>query len=303
MRIFTLVLGLLLGAPFAVLAEPPRVVTDIAPVQSIVARVMHGIATPELLLRAEISPHHATLKPSQARMLAQADLVVWVGPQLTGWLEGPLENLATGAQMRLLDLLAVPEMTGLNFREFDGDDDHEEEDDHGHFHAGGIDPHLWLDPVNAALMAREIAGKLGELDPENAETYLMNADAFNHDIVALLPDVAEMFAGLEGTRFIVLHDAFQYFEHRFGVEASGNVFDSHANSPGPQRIVQLRQLVREQGIICAFAEPQQNTDLLDTVAEGTNLRIATLDPMGDGSGYIALLDSLARAMSDCLRGE
>ena len=88
-------LALLLVALAAPLrAEPPRVLTDIAPVHSLVASVMSGVATPDLLLPPGIAPHDYALRPSDAARIAESDLIFWVGPGLTPWLA---EGLATVA--------------------------------------------------------------------------------------------------------------------------------------------------------------------------------------------------------------
>lgn len=290
---FGLFLLALIATP--ALADAPRVMTDIPPVQAIVSAVMDGVGEPEVLLGQNQSPHDYSMRPSQARALAQADLVIWIGPQLTGWLEGPIDSLAAGTHMSLLD---VPQATMLAFRDDDVADGH----DHGdaHSHAGDIDPHVWLDPVNGALFAQAIAQRLGQMDPANAQTYLSNANELGRDIDALSADVSARFATLKPGAFIVLHDAFHYFEHRFGVETSGAVFDGHATTPGPQQIARLRDMVRDEQITCALAEPQQNTDLLNTIAGDTGLRVFIADPMGDGTDYVALLENMATSMVDCL---
>ncbi len=290
---FGLMLLALIAPP--ALADAPRVMTDIPPVQAIVSAVMDGVGEPEVLLGQNQSPHDYSMRPSQARALAQADLVIWMGPQLTGWLEGPIDSLAVGAHMSLLD---VPEATILAFRDDESADEHGHDD--AHSHAGDIDPHAWLDPVNGALFAQAIAERLGQLDPENSQTYLSNANELRLDIEAASAEIAARFAALKPGAFIVLHDAFHYFEHRFGVETSGAVFDGHATTPGPQQIARLRDLVRDEEITCALAEPQQKIDLLNTIAEGAGLRVSIVDPLGNGTDYVALLENMATAIADCL---
>ncbi|XDA99480.1 zinc ABC transporter substrate-binding protein [Sulfitobacter sp. LCG007] len=131
----------------AALAEVPKVVTDILPVQALVARVMDGVGQPELLLPPGASPHGYAMRPSEARNLSQADLVVWVGPELTPWLDEGIDSLASDAER--LTLLGVAGTTLLQFREGpvfgahdhdheDGhDQDHEEGHDHDHGHEEG----------------------------------------------------------------------------------------------------------------------------------------------------------------------
>ena len=116
-------------------ADAPRVVTDIAPVHGLVARVMQGVGEPELIVPAGASPHSYALRPSQAAALSQANVVFWVGHELAPWLEGSLETLAGDAHVT--ELLDVPGTKTFEFREgatFEGHDHHDDEghDDHGH---------------------------------------------------------------------------------------------------------------------------------------------------------------------------
>ena len=167
-------------------AEVPKVVTDIPPVHALVAQVMGDLGTPDLLLERGASEHDFQLRPSQAAGLADAGLVVWIGPELTPWLDRALEGLGEGAKQ--LPLLAVPGTVTHAYAEGGahmeaghddhGHDDHAEEaaghDDHDH---SGTDPHAWLDPANAKLWLGAIAQDLSDLDPDNAATYAANAAA------------------------------------------------------------------------------------------------------------------------------
>ncbi|WP_171103788.1 zinc ABC transporter substrate-binding protein [Ruegeria sp. HKCCD7255] len=117
------------------LAEVPNVAVDIAPAHSLVARVMDGVGTPDLVIPPGASPHEYNLRPSEAAALQQADLVFWMGDDLTPWLEDAIETLAEGASVT--SLLDADGTVLLEFREnalFEAHDhgDHEDHDDHGH---------------------------------------------------------------------------------------------------------------------------------------------------------------------------
>ncbi|UWQ17752.1 zinc ABC transporter substrate-binding protein [Jannaschia sp. M317] len=112
-------------------ADAPRVATDILPVHGLVSRVMAGVGVPDLVVPADASPHGHAMRPSEAAALEAADVVVWIGPALTPWLDGALDTLAADAQrVTLLDL------DGTALRAFGDDhDDHDHEaasDPHGH---------------------------------------------------------------------------------------------------------------------------------------------------------------------------
>jgi zinc transport system substrate-binding protein len=283
-------------------AASPRIVADIAPVQSLVAMVAGDLAAPQVLLPPDASPHHYALRPSQADMLTQADLVVRVGDALTPWLGAAVRTLAADAAV--LDLMALPATAILDTREAGGGaaDDHGHDHDHDH---DGPDPHVWLDPDNALIWLDAIAAQLARLDPANADTYAGNAATARSTIIAATDQARTTLAPVADRPFVVFHDAYQYYEARFGLTQVGALSVSDATPPGPARLSELRSEVVARGAVCAFAEPQFNTALLDTLAEGTDLRRAVLDPLGTalpaGPGfYPALITTMADTIAACL---
>ena len=319
-------LALLLAAGAPAWAEAPRVVADIAPVHSIAARVMEGIGTPDLLIPPGVSPHDHALRPSEAAALQGADLVLRVGDALTPGLGGRIDTLSEGEVLILAEVDGVSALTiradeafeahGRGDRDEDhgGDlDDHAEEaadgdgDEHGHGHdheAGGLDPHLWLDPANAVAWTRAIAGALAARDPANAGGYAANAAAAEEELAALVEEVAATLAPVRDRPVIVFHDAYQYFEAAFGLDVAGAIAVSDAAPPGPARLSAIRETARVAGVACLFAEPQFDPGLVAVVAEGTDLPVATLDPLGTALEpgpelYPALLRGLAEAAATC----
>ena len=293
--------SLLLSLPQVALAETPRVVTDIAPIHSLVAQVMGDLGTPELLVTANASPHSFSLRPSQAGALEQAQAVFWVGDGLTPWLEPLLDRLAPNAKN--IEFLHRPETETLAFRtdaafEADGHD-HGDHDDHS-----DVDPHAWLNPDNAAAWLAIIASELSVLDPENADTYAANAQRAEADLHASTVEIERILAPAKGKTFIVFHDAFHYFEARFDVEASAAISLGDATAPGPARVERIQELVREKGVSCAFSEPQFSEGLVATVLDGTDARVAVLDPLGSTlpigpSLYTEMLLRMAKAIAEC----
>ncbi len=327
----TCLLFSLLATP--ALAEAPRVATDIAPVQSLVSLVMEGVGTPDLIVRPGASPHGYAMRPSEARALQEADLVVWMGEGLTPWLEKPLENLAGEASH--LELLKVEGTVLLMYRDSHAGVDHEghdeaeheheehaddehghgdhEHDDHGHdeaHHVGdghdheGVDPHAWLDPRNAARWLDAVAGELARLDPENAERYRANAQSARAALDAQAEEIAERLEPMRDVPFIAFHDAYQYFETRFGLTLAGTVSLSDAGDPSPAQLADLRERVSEANVACAFTEPQFNPSLIETAIEGGDTRVFTLDPLGTGREpgpalYGQVLADMAESFAAC----
>ena len=290
----------------AALADVPEVVTDIAPIHGLVARVMGELGAPELLVEPGASPHGYALRPSQAAGLQRADLVVMMGHELTPWLEGPVAQLAAGAVvMELLDTQGTTVLSAREVAAFEPDDHHEHDHDHAH---EGADPHAWLDPQNAVAWLDSIADALADLDPANAETYRENAAGGSAEIAAAQADAADRLAPLAERPYVVFHDAFQYFEARFGLAGVGAISLSDATPPSAARVAEIRALVEAEGVVCAFSEPQFNPAILDTVTQGTGARLGTVDPVGaplsTGPGfYPALIAAITNDVAACLGGE
>ncbi|WP_306145084.1 zinc ABC transporter substrate-binding protein [Roseibium sp. MMSF_3412] len=184
-----------------------------------------------------------------------------------------------------------------------GHDDH-----HGHDHAGGMDPHIWLNPDNGIAIAAAMAETLSEFDPDNAATYKQNAAAFAERIEALEGDLAKTLEPAKGKNFVVFHDAYHYFEHHFDFEASGAITLTPETVASASRVAEIKDQMADLEVTCVFQEPQFEAKLVDVVLEGTDARKGTLDPLGTGleNGpdlYPDLLTSMSQSLADCLSGQ
>ena len=288
-----------LAAASPALAEVPQVVTDIPPVHALVAQVMGDLGTPELLLAKGADEHDFQLKPSQAGAVADAGLVVWIGPELTPWLDSAMEARPEGAAA-----LALLDAEGTMRREYEGGHAEEGHEEEGHDH-GAEDPHAWLDPGNAMVWLGLIAGELARLDPKNAATYQANAVAAGEGIAALEGEVAAILAPVKGKPLVTYHDAFGYFGDHFGLTLAGSIALGDAAAPGAARLVELRGEMEAGGVVCLFPEVQHDPALAEQLVEGTGVKLGgALDPVGSslepGPGaYGALLTGLAREIADC----
>ncbi|WP_349625030.1 zinc ABC transporter substrate-binding protein [Halomonas sp. SCS19] len=311
--------------PAMAAAEVPSVAVDIPPVHSLVERVMGDLGTPQLVIQPGASPHGYAMRPSEAEALAQADVVFWVSDGLTPWLAKTRQSLAADAQqVELMESAGTQRLTyrqGATFEAHDHDE-HEEHEGRGHHeghdgheheqHAGhdhhdhsGWDPHGWLDPVNAQAWLDAIATSLAELDPDNADIYRHNAEEARSELDDLIDELETRLQQTQGTRFIVFHDAYQYFERRFDVPAAGAISLGDASDPSPARIREIQQRVAELGVQCVFREPQFNPALVDSVFAGTGVETSlVIDPLGvdlplGTELYPALLRQLADGVARC----
>ena len=320
-RLFTTVSAITLLTGSAALADSPRVVADIAPVHSLVSRVMDGIGKPDLIVPNETSPHDYRLRPADAEALENAGLVFWMGEGLTPWMERALDSLS--GEATIIELLALDETVTLPFREgalfdahdhseHDNHDDHDdhdhdkEHDDHaGHDH-GEFDPHAWLSTDNAKTWLNVIAAKLSSVDPANAGGYFANASEAIAELDALDKEVDEMLDTVRGGKFIVFHEAYQYFETVYDFPASGAISLGDASDPGAARIAEIAKRIESENIQCVLSEPQFNANMVDTVMAGTEAKTEVIDPLGFGiepgaSLYTKLIKGMATSLVNCLK--
>ena len=187
-----------------------------------------------------------------------------------------------------------------------GHEDHAHEGhDHDEHEHGGTDMHLWLDPSNAKAMAAEIAKSLSEADPANKAAYEANLAALDTEIDALDTEIAAQLKPVLEKPFIVFHDAYQYFEKRYGVRVAGSVTVSPETMPGAERLSSIHAKIEELGAACVFAEPQFEPKLIGVVTEGTQAKSGVLDPEGGAlepgpALYGQLMRNLSTSMSTCL---
>lgn len=307
-------------APTRAAAKPAvPVVASIMPIHSLVAGVMDGVGKPFLLVPGGASPHSFALRPSDARKLVAAKVVFWVGPLLETFLVRPLNALTKDATVVTLaeadGVRRLPFRAGGPWEAHDhdhdvGGDGHDEDAAHDHDHdhdhdEHAIDEHVWLDPMNAVAFVGAIAAALEHADPANAAAYRSNAGRLVGKLHALDAELRRTLAPVRGKPYIVFHDAYQYFDTRYGLHPAGSITVSPELSPGAKRLVAIRRKIRTDKAVCVFAEPQFQPKLVRTVVEGTGARTGTLDPLGaqltpGPNAYFQLLRGLAKDLIACL---
>ena len=310
-----------------------KVVTSIKPIHSLTSYVMDGVGKPDIIVDGYNSPHNFSLKPSHAKMIEKANLIIWVGEDLETFLEKPLKTISKDAVN--VEIMGLKGIKKLKFREkniFEGHDDHEhghkehkehghdehkehghkekKHDDHGHEgHAHGEhDPHVWLDPINAKAIVHEIEEALVKADPKHASTYEANAHEMMEKLDKLTAELQEELEPFHKKGFIVFHDAYQYFEQRFDLAAIGSITVSPEVMPGAERVSELREKILELNATCVFSEPQFEPKLVETLVEGTGARTGVLDPLGATLAkgpdlYFQLLRNMASSLKKCLSGK
>ena len=309
-----------------------KVVTSIKPIHSLASYVMDGVGKPDVIVDGYNSPHGFSLKPSHAKMLENADLVIWVGEDLEAFLEKPLNTIAKKAKnIEVMDLKGIKK---LEFREkniFEGHDDHghdehkdehkehghdehkDEHKEHGHdehkekdahegHHHGEHDPHVWLDPMNAKVIIKEITKQLVQLDSKNSAAYKANSKKALADIDKLTKAIKKDLN--KDLRFVVFHDAYQYFEERFGINILGAFTVNTDVMPGAEQLAEIREIIEHDKVSCIFSEPQFNPDIIKAVAKDTNVATGVIDPLGATLNpgkdlYFDLIGNMSKSFKGC----
>ena len=296
----------LLAAAFtwpAAASETPTVVASIPPVHALVAAVMRGAGTPALIVRPGASPHIYALRPSDARALDQAAAVFWIGPELETFLVKPVANLS--AKAKVVTITRLPGIKLLRARE--GGPWESDEHDHGKADPGApeIDAHLWLDPRNARRIVAAVAETLAAADPERAELYRRNAADTDRRLEALDRELDARLGPVRQVPFIVFHDAYQYLERRYGLNAVGSITVDPERKPGARRIRAIRDRLAATQARCLFAEPQFNPKVIEGVVGSAPVARGVLDPAGSGitpgpDAYFRLMNTLVDELVRCL---
>ncbi|BEE03349.1 MULTISPECIES: zinc ABC transporter substrate-binding protein ZnuA [Aeromonas] len=291
-----------------------EVLTTIKPLGFIAAAITDGVSEPKVLLPTGASPHDFSLRPSDIRSINSADLVVWVGPELEGFMAKPLAN-----HPHALALTQVEGMPLFNYATQDSHDSHDHDDhdhaahehgnhDHDEGHEGhhheGVDPHIWLGPTQAKVIAKAIASELGKLDPANQARYDANLAAFVTKVDAKDKVIAGQMKAVNEKGYFVFHEAYGYWERHYGMSSKGHFTVSPERRPGAKTLVDIRKALEEKQASCIYAEPQFSPAVIESVARNTGAKVLLLDEVGEQvplgpDGYPQFMQQLADAFAQC----
>ena len=291
------------------------VVASLKPLGFIASAIADGVTETQVLLPDGASEHDYSLRPSDAKRLQNADLVVWIGPEMEAFMDKSTQSISAAKKVTISQLDGVKPLL-MKGADDDGDEGAEEGDhDHAHgekgdahHHHGEYNMHLWLSPEIARLSAVAIHDKLVELMPQSRARLDANLKDFEANLAATDKQVANELAPVKGKGYFVFHDAYGYYEKHYGLTPLGHFTVNPEIQPGAQRLHQIRTQLVEQKATCVFAEPQFRPAVVESVARGTNVRMGTLDPLGTNiqlskGSYPAFLTQLATQYASCLKGD
>ncbi|AGB77777.1 ABC-type Zn2+ transport system, periplasmic component/surface adhesin [Enterobacteriaceae bacterium strain FGI 57] len=299
----------------AVQRADAAVVASLKPLGFIASAITDGVTETQVLLPDGASEHDYSLRPSDVKRLQNADLVVWIGPEMEAFMNKSTQSISDKNKVTIAQLDGVKPL----LMKGGDDDDHDHEGDHdhaghesekgdAHHHHGDYNMHLWLSPEIARLSAVAIHDKLVELMPQSRAKLDANLKDFEAQLATADKEVGNELAPLKGKGYFVFHDAYGYYEKQYGLTPLGHFTVNPEIQPGAQRLHQIRTQLVEQKATCVFAEPQFRPAVVEAVARGTSVRMGTLDPLGTNiqlskESYATFLRQLANQYSSCLKGD
>ncbi|WP_166265391.1 zinc ABC transporter substrate-binding protein [Marinobacter caseinilyticus] len=302
-------------------AEPVSIVTSIKPLELLVRAVAPTSVTVTTLVPAGGSPHTYQMRPSERQALAKADLVFWVGPDM----ETFLTRILGGSDLAQRTYALAPDALSDHSPSDHAPSDHSppahahEERGHvddrndpqeapapaGHQHVQGEDPHVWLDPELALIMATTIHDRLADLpgmDQDQLDTNLAN---FRAQLAATEQAIRRQLLAARGLSLFTYHDAFGRFAEHYGLSIAGVLTPSPERTPGARHIAAVQTLLRAAERPCLLTEPQFNQRWWQAIAEGVDVKLSVWDPLAasiaaEPSGYLVLQQQMADAVIRCL---
>jgi len=277
---------ILMTLPTVTVNAKPLVLSSLKPLTLIAQEITGSIADVDTLLPVTASHHNYPLKMSDHARLQKADVILWVGPELESFLQKPLANLP------LAKVITAYDLVGINWPA-------ESVEAHGHHHEH--DPHLWLDPRNAIVVAQALTAKLAQIDASNAAQYRANLLLFVAKVTNLDKKLQVSLKPLVGVGFVVYHEGFGHFVGRYGLKQLDYVTFTPEQKPGAKHLHQLRKKLAKEGA-CLFLEPYNDMQSAREIAQDLHLHLGTLDALGTegATTYLQLLEQMAGAFSACL---
>ena len=297
-------------------SETIGIITTIKPIDSLVSAVVGDTGKTISLIPSETSPHEFRLKPSDARALQNGNIIFYISPHLETSIVKVFETLPKN--IKIINLMEETGIEHLSIRDneawelhdhhddkkHDDHDKHAQKDEHDD-HKSKDDVHIWLDPENAIKIIKKVNTELSFFFPENAEIYDENSTKIINKIKSLKKQLKKELLPIKDKPYIVFHDAYQYFEKTFQLNAVGSIALEDDIASSPKQISFIKNKIIKSKASCIFQEPQFDNKLVKTVIEGTRAKIGTLDPLGFGikekeDFYLQLLRNMSKNLKECL---
>ncbi len=266
-------------------AKPPKILTSIAPVHSIVLNITDGITKPEILLTSKDNPHTINLSFQHIKKIKNADLIVWIGKELEYFLPKPIKTY----DKKNFKLMDIPQMRLLSLQQQHNSCSH------------NINPHLWLDINNMICFARALGNHLASIDSKNSAAYTNNVKRTIAKLESLKKEIAIIFAHTTTKYFVALHNAYGYMETLYNIHNLGRI-SACGKSLSINSYTQIINGIKQHCIKRIFVETQNASKIEYRIAKDMGITITTIDPLGTGitvdtNHYFTLMHSLAQTIT------
>ena len=329
MKLFSIIILFVFSSINAFATETTGVISTIQPINSLVSAVIGNTGKTISIIPAEQSPHDFKLKPSDVKVLQNGNIIFYVSNHLESSVTKVFKNLPKN--IKLINLmkesginhLAIRDNAAWERHDHHGDDhddhdkhgkkhdDHDDHDKHGKKHDDHDDHekeddvHIWLSPDNAIKIVQKVNKVLSLYFPENSQIYNDNTTKFIDKIRNLKIELIKELSPIKNKPYIVFHDAYQYFEKTFELNAVGSIALEGDIASSPKQISFIKDKIIKSKASCVFQEPQFDSKLVKIVLEGTNAKTGTLDPhgvniTGNKDFYLQLLKNMAKSLKECL---
>ncbi|MGQ0285603.1 zinc ABC transporter substrate-binding protein ZnuA [Pasteurellaceae bacterium 22721_9_1] len=309
------------------------IVTSVKPLGFIASSIADGVTDTKIIVPAGASPHDYHLKLSDVEKIQSADLLLWIGKDVDGFLSKSVEKVAPNKRVTIAEIEGVTELLSKSeHHHHDDEDDHEHDDHehhehkhehddhkhehHGHHHHGHhhevdengltVNWHVWYSPEISQLVAKQLANKLVEIYPEQKAKIEQNYADFNRTLAEKSSKIKAELEAVKGKGFYVFHDAYGYFNDAYDLKQAGAFTINPLVAPGAKTLAKIKEEIEEHKVACLFAEPQFTPKVIDTLSKGTGVKVGRLDPMGDSislgkNAYTNFLQFTADSYKDCLK--
>ena len=290
-------------------ASKGAIVVTIKPLFSLVAQLTDGIEEPILLMKTIQSPHHYNMRPSERRLLSDAKMIVWLGPNLESYLDKIIKQQEQAAVVTAIQAegLILLEKRGRHKHAHHGGDDHDHHEDKGSTPSTDkLDPHIWLSTRNAIAISRQIAKQLIAMDPDNKSKYETNLDRLLQRIDEVAASLAATFKDSDQP-YIAYHDAFQYFEHENGLNYVGSISFDEETSSSLKHLRDISDIIEQKDVHCLVYQPPEPA-IIGTLIKHTSADAVALDPLGleankPADAWFEIMQTIAADLHQCLNSK
>ncbi len=272
-------------------SESLKVFVSILPQKYFAERLLGNNGTVEVLIGPGMSPHTYEPLPQQMSKLSRANIFFTVGIPFEQAIINRLKDICPNLTISFSDEnIEKIRMIGHHHHE----ESHEHHHEEAHQHDMGLDPHFWLDPIRASVMADNMAKVIIASKPELADSVKSNLEAIKSEMNKLDEELTQKLLPFKGKTMLVFHPAFGYFATRYGMIQKA--VEIEGKEPAPRQLAELIRGCRSEGIKIIFVQKQFPAATAETISRSIGGRVVAIDPLAED--YVNNLKAMAEAVVD-----